>query len=137
MRTRNFTSLIVLIFSVSACSTLPTTNLTPTPVISSNDLYLEGRAIIDTNKNKKLDDSDKSLEYALFVIRDARGTEIAAQTDEHGRAFLISRGTLYYPITIDMEPPAGSSLIPNPDIEHVFEEPTDSQVTMFFSFSSK
>jgi hypothetical protein len=97
-----------LIFALSAC--LPQS----TPVLGTpaglSDSFFSGLAVLDTNQNGEIDETDPPIQGATFIARDNRGAEFGAVTDTEGRAFITFPGGSLFPVQLRMEPPEGTLL---------------------------
>lgn len=89
---------------------IPVGATTPTPRIHVTTLFF-GRAYVDANGNGQIDPSDPPLAGAMFTARDARGVVASGITASDGHATASIPDVAVRPITLQMQPPKGSSYI--------------------------
>ena len=99
------------------------------------DSYFMGQALLDANGNGQVDPDDTPVKDATFIVTLERGGEFGDQTDETGKAYVSVPSNVKYPVTVRMEAPEGSSLVPIEPSEITLSEATGK--TIQFLFSSK
>jgi len=99
------------------------------------DSYFMGQALVDANGNGQVDLDDTPVNDATFIVTLDRGGEFGDQTDETGKAYVSVPGNVEYPVTVRMEAPEGSLLVPIGHSEIIVPEATGK--TIQFLFSSK
>jgi hypothetical protein len=126
-----FASFLVSSLAMAACGLFPPA--TPTSPAPLGDTFFFGQAFIDANGNGQIDAADTPLSGVMFIARDARGAEFGGVTSAEGRAVVSFPGHSVYPVTLRLQPPAGSAFVLIGPPEVVVEEASDNRASFLFA----
>ncbi len=117
--------------ALAACSPFPPP--TSTPPAPPGDTFFFGQAFVDANGNGQIDAADTLLPGAVFIAWDARGAEFGGVTNAEGRAVVSFPGRSVYPVTLRLQPPAGSAFVLVGPAEVVTREASDNRASFLLA----
>ncbi len=99
-------------FVISACNHVSPVVDSHTPTVAPMvDSFFYGYAYLDANNNGQVDESDPPLTGFQFTATDANGATAGGKTDAEGRAMAWWPSESQYPVTLQMAPLQGYTLV--------------------------